>query len=71
MRMPSRNEIERLRKEYPEGTEIIVNHIEDPYSTVKRGTTGKVIHVDDIGQIHWTGSGLALIPGVDSFHKKG
>lgn len=34
------------------------------------GTRGKVVYVDDAGQIHvkWeNGSSLALIPGVDKF----
>lgn len=38
------------------------------------GLKGKVCYVDDAGQIHvnWeNGSSLAVLPGVDSFHKIG
>ena len=31
------------------------------------GKYGKVLHVDDIGQIHGTWGGCALIPGVDIY----
>ena len=31
------------------------------------GKTGIVEHIDDIGQIHGSWGGCALIPGVDSF----
>lgn len=31
------------------------------------GKEGVVEHIDDIGQIHGTWGGCALIPGVDSF----
>lgn len=68
MRMPSRKEVERLRKEYPTGTMIMLDYMDDS-SAPPRGTTGKVTMVDDIGNIHWTGSGLAIVPGVDRFHK--
>ena len=45
--------------------------MEDPHG-VPEGTVGEVDFIDDAGQIHmkWeTGSGLALIPGVDRFQK--
>ena len=31
------------------------------------GKTGVVIHIDDIGQLHGTWGGCALIPGIDNF----
>lgn len=33
------------------------------------GKEGKVLHIDDRGQIHGTWGGCALIPGEDSFEK--
>lgn len=32
------------------------------------GKVGVVTHIDDIGQLHGTWGGLALIPGEDQFH---
>ena len=31
------------------------------------GKEGEILFIDDIGQIHGTWGGCALIPGVDSF----
>lgn len=36
----------------------------EPYYT---GKVGKVLHIDDIGQIHGTWGGCALIPTEDEF----
>lgn len=58
------------RTKYPVGTIVVLDHMGDPQAPAP-GTRGKVVFVDDIGQIHvkWaTGSSLALIPGVDEFH---
>ena len=33
------------------------------------GKTGIVLHIDDIGQIHGTWGGCALIPGTDSYER--
>lgn len=52
------------------GDKVKCIHMDDPYNPVPSGTTGTVIAVDSIGQIHvaWeNGSGLALVPGVDSY----
>jgi len=68
---PSKEEVARLRKKYPTGTQIILHHMNDPYP-VPDGTVGTVECVDDGGNIHvaWSnGSSLALIEGVDVFSK--
>ena len=68
--MINRKKIEMIKKTYPTGTKIELDHMEDPQA-VPPGTKGTVQYVDDIGQIHvkWeNGSGLALIYGVDHFH---
>ena len=31
------------------------------------GRTGEITHIDDMGQIHGTWGGCALIPGEDSY----
>ena len=32
------------------------------------GRTGVVTNIDDMGQVHGTWGGLAVIPGADKFH---
>ncbi len=59
MNFKTKEEVEYIRAKYPVGTEIKLVHMDDP-SAPPMGTVGKVIFVDDIGQIHWTGSGLAI-----------
>lgn len=49
------------------GDTIRINFMDDPYAMGYAGKTGKVTHIDDMGQIHGTWGGCALIPGVDSF----
>ena len=73
MRFPNKEQIEMLRKEYPAGTRVELLAMDDKQAPPV-GTIGEVIAVDDIGQLvmKWqNGSGLNLIPGVDSFRKVG
>lgn len=59
-----------LRKQYPVGTRVRLDSMQDPYAPVEAGMTGKLDYIDDAGQFHmkWdNGRTLALIPGVDSF----
>ena len=68
---PTREQIERIKAQYPEGTKIKLIAMDDTQAQPP-GTIGTVVCVDDAGSIHvrWeTGSGLAVIPGVDSFTK--
>jgi len=61
---------EYYKKQYPEGTQIELISMNDPYRDMPAGLKGIVTVVDDACQIHcsWeNGSSLALIPGVDSF----
>ena len=60
-----------LRATYPVGTRLVLDAMDD-IQAPPIGTAGTVQGVDDSGQIlmKWdTGSGLNLIPGVDSFHR--
>ena len=69
---PSKEVVENLRKEYPEGTRLSLISMEDPYSKLLPGDRGTVKHVDDGGTIHmrWDkGSSLGLVYGEDSFRK--
>jgi len=64
--------VEWLRKQYPEGTLVCLGFMDE--QGMPSGLKGRVDHVDYSGQIHvsWeNGRSLALIPGVDSFHKIG
>lgn len=68
-----RKQVERIRKMYPEGTQICLDEMEGERN-MPSGLKGKVCYVDDAGQIHvnWeSGSSLAVLPEVDSFHKIG
>ena len=67
-----RRMVQRYKAEYPPGTRVQLNHMDDPYAPVKDGTRGTVKHVDDAGQLHmqWdNGRTLALVPGENSFRK--
>ena len=39
----------------------------DPYVHRMNGVVGAISHIDDMGQIHLEGYGLAIIPEVDEF----
>lgn len=69
---PSRETVERLRKEYPQGTRVELISMDDLYSRLKPGDRGTVSCVDDIGTIHvsWDcGSNLGVAYGVDRILK--
>lgn len=64
--------VEALRKRYPKGTKICLDSM-DGELLMSSGLKGEVFGVDDMGQIHvqWeNGSSLALLPGIDRFHKE-
>ena len=65
---PSREVIERLRRQYPAGCRVELISMNDPYAKLKPGDQGTVVAVDDIGTVHidWdNGSGLGAAYGVD------
>lgn len=65
-----RKMVEFIKEQYPPGTRIRLNSMDDPYAPIAPGTEGEVDFVDDIGQLHmkWdNGRTLALVPGEDSF----
>ncbi len=67
---PSREQIQRYKEMYPEGTLIQLDYMNDPYP-VPAGTVGEVVAVDDGGnvQVRWqNGRTLAVIPEADQFH---
>lgn len=71
MQFPNKNEVERIRAEYPKGIRIELLEMDDPFAP-PIGTLGTVKGVDDIGSIlvHWdNGSGLNVVYGVDRIKK--
>ena len=59
-----------IKEQYPPGTRIRLNAMDDPYHPILPGTEGEVDFVDDEGQIFikWdNGRTLPLAPGEDSF----
>ena len=72
MLFPSREQVASIRKNYPPGTRIVLNNMNDPYSPVESGTSGTVRYVDDAGTlaVAWdNGRSLSLVPGVDSYRR--
>ena len=72
MPFPSREQVEAIRKNYPSGTRVMLNNMNDPYSPVEPGTRGTVRYVDDSGQlgVAWdNGRSLPLVPDVDSYRR--
>ena len=67
MRFPSKETVERIRKEYPVGTRVELVRMDDPQAP-PIGTKGTVRGVDDIGSIMvaWdSGCGLSVAYGED------
>jgi hypothetical protein len=62
--------VEMLRQQFPEGTRICLDYMDDPYP-VESGTNGTVESVDDGGVVHCkfdNGRTLGVIPDEDQFH---
>ncbi len=71
MRFPSRETVERIRREYPAGTRVELIRMDDVQAP-PAGTLGTVLGVDDTGSLlmQWdTGSGLNAIYGEDIVRK--
>lgn len=69
---PSKETIDRLRRQYPSGTLVELVQMNDPYSKLKPGIKGTVDFVDDTGTIFctWeTGSTLGVVYGEDLIKK--
>ena len=68
--MMDRKMVNFIKEQYPPGTRIRLNSMDDPYAPIAPGTEGEVDFVDDIGTIHmkWdNGRTLGIAPGEDSF----
>lgn len=73
MRFPSKDTVERIRREYPAGTRVELVRMDDAQAP-PAGTLGTVLGVDDTGSLlmRWdNGSGLNVIYGEDIVRKVG
>lgn len=71
MIFPSRETVERLRRDYPAGTRVELVRMDDAQAPPV-GTTGEVLGVDDTGSLlmRWSnGSGLNVVYGEDLVRK--
>ena len=50
MKIPSRETVEMLRREYPAGTRVVLHEMDD-FQAPPEGTEGTVLGVDDAGDI--------------------
>ena len=73
MKFPSREIVERIRREYPAGTRVELVRMDDAQAP-PAGTKGTVQGVDDTGSLlmRWdNGSGLNVVYGEDIVRKVG
>ena len=71
MKFPSREIVERVRREYPTGTRVELIRMDDPQAPAT-GTRGTVTGVDDTASItvRWdNGNGLHVVYGEDECRK--
>ena len=71
MRFPSRETVERVRRDYPAGTRVELLRMDDVQAP-PIGTQGPVLGVDDTGSLlmRWdNGSGLNVVYGEDLVKK--
>ncbi|MCD8106844.1 MAG: DUF4314 domain-containing protein [Oscillospiraceae bacterium] len=71
MRFPSKEIVERVRKQYPAGTRVELVQMDDVQAP-PMGTMGTVTAVDDTGSLlmHWdNGSHLNVVYGEDIVRK--
>lgn len=67
MRFPSKETVDRVRRQYPVGTRVELVHMDD-IQAPPPGTAGTVLGVDDTGSLlmRWdSGSGLNVVYGED------
>ena len=65
--MMDRKMANSIKEQYPPGTRIRLNAMDDPYAPIAPGTEGEVDFVDDIGTIHMKWDNVGIAPGEDSF----
>ena len=71
-KIPTKETVERLRKQYPHGCRVELVGMNDPYATLKPGEKGTVDFIDDTGTIFcvWDcGSSIGVVYGEDAVRK--
>lgn len=66
------NIVKKLKAEFPKGTRVQLDKMNDPFTAIPAGTLGTVTTVDDMGTVHvkWdTGNALGLVYEEDEYHK--
>ena len=72
MKLPSKERLAQIRADFPPGTRVILEYMDDAFAPPV-GTHGTVIVVDDIGDLimQWdNGSGLNVCMEVDRVRKE-
>lgn len=72
MRFPSREVVERIRRQFPAGTKVELVSMNDPYREMPPGLKGVVKTVDDTGTVFvsWENdSSLGVVYGEDHIRK--
>ncbi len=72
MRIPDKETLEELRRQYPVGCRIVLDEMDDPYTKIPIGSQGECRGVDDAGNVmvSWDmGSSLSIAYGADRVHK--
>ena len=67
-KLPSKETVMALRKQYPQGTRVVLVRMNDPYTKLRPGDLGTVDFIDDAGSIFcvWdNGSTLGVAFGED------
>ncbi|MFI3327355.1 MAG: DUF4314 domain-containing protein [Clostridia bacterium] len=67
---PTREQVDRIKEQFPVGTVVELKEMQDPYNPVPSGTRGVITGVDDGGSLlmKWSnGRTLSLIVGEDDF----
>ena len=69
-KFPTREQVARIKEQYPVGSIVQLTEMHDPYHAVPSGTIGEIRAVDDIGTIfvNWeNGQSLGVVPFEDKF----
>ena len=72
MKRMNKERVDYYKKNYPKGTRVQLDHMNDDPFPVPDGSKGTVASVDDMGTIFVNfdnGRCLGICPEVDSFHK--